>query len=220
MQPSAWSECHRSRSHEVEGQRHSTCHPCPTLALRPRAKRGMKRRKGKGWEGVRKVCGVGWKQPWPLNVTCFCCTATGPTECANAGCYMLGCERWKWGRSVCNSHVLSPWWELLLEVHRESRVRVTVMQRLMEISCPDSVLVWGAGGPGGTHYGHCSDAKALSRCFTKQITTEKQGVAKTTVAALHLSKIKTFSKGCLKHCVVLVIIGSYKYTSVTAQQVL
>lgn len=37
-----------------------------------------------------------------------------------------------------------------------------VMQRLMEISCRDSVLVWGAGGPGGVDRGGCGDTKALS----------------------------------------------------------
>lgn len=47
------------------------------------------------------------------------------------------------GRSVCNSHVLSPQRAACLEVHgeREEGGDVMVIQRLMEMSCRDSVLV-------------------------------------------------------------------------------
>lgn len=66
-----------------------------------------------------------------------------------------------------------------LEEKKEGEVML--MQQLMEISCWDFVLVWGADGPGAGACGSCGNAKA-----SVHITANKQG-SKSQSLNEHLS---------------------------------
>lgn len=162
------SECHQIRSREVEGQKCSTCHPgARTHHLYAPAKRRPKLW-GVGWRirGQRFLCkmrmllqyGWGMAAHWPYNVTCLCRAARGPSQRANAGQYKRGGSG---GRSVCNSHMLSPV-KAAIEVDKEREKRgVMVMPQLMEISCQG----WGTGGPGGLGRGCADDTEASTPVF-------------------------------------------------------
>lgn len=145
------SECHQIRSQEVEGQKCSTCHPgsrTPHLYAPAKSRPQIVRCRVKN-EGGSKISlqdvhtptiwvGVGgWvAEQWPSNVTCLCRAARGPSQRANAGHYMRGGSG---GRSVCNSHMLSPR-QAAIEVDKGKEDRgVMIMPRLMEISCRDRV---------------------------------------------------------------------------------
>lgn len=116
------SECQWSWSHEVEGQKCITCH-LTSCRLRPwTPAKGKTRIDGCRLENerpersvkkclfvcvcMRMVGGGRVAELWYLNVTCPHCTATGPSECANAAQHMLWCERWR--EKCLQSSVLSP----------------------------------------------------------------------------------------------------------------
>lgn len=136
--------------------KHSTCHLSPYI---PHLCSPLK---GKPGNEVRRVEDKGSKthvcmsvagggrvvESWPPNVTYLSCTATGPPECANAGQYMLGCERWKWGEKCLQLPRALSLESRSLTCTETARVGVMVMQRLMEISCRSQC--WSdAGCPGG-----------------------------------------------------------------------
>lgn len=118
-------------------------HAHPTFMLQQRADQKLW---GVGWRmrGQRFLCkmytqlqheeGGGVAEHWPSNVTCR--AERGPSQRANAGQYMRGRSE---GRSVCNSHMLSPC-KAAIEVDRDREKRgVMAMPQLMEISCQDCV---------------------------------------------------------------------------------
>lgn len=120
------SECHQIRSHEVEGQKCSTCRPSsrrpPIRALQQRASRELR---GAGWRmrgqrGPPKLCawhGEGRQNgkvltPPPLPPLPMSHVSTAQRE-AHPSALMQASTCWdvrggSGGRSVWNSHVLSP----------------------------------------------------------------------------------------------------------------
>lgn len=161
------SECHQTRSREVEGQKCSTCHPgSRTPHLYAPAKRRPKivRCKVKNKGSKISLQDVHATPIWLGDVstlTLQCHMSQAVQQEAHLSVLMRA-GTWKVGvGGVCNSHMLSPP-KAAIEVDKEREKRgVMIMPQLMEISCPG----WGAGGPGGLGCGCTDDTEALAPVF-------------------------------------------------------